>query len=363
MGIVLSHTTALEALRSWSLRKRLARGERCVAIAPSHPCDVSAEGDLGSLSGVLSSPVNQLVSQKRAARRDVRSFAHLQSGPLPEGSGVPLSGGVVCASPEQLAVQMAPSLTYLELVFLLSELMGLYAICPAMEDGMFQRRVPLTTPELIEQHLVRLGSRPGTQAVRRALGDACVRSGSPQETRLCLRLGLRPGMGGHNLNVLSMNDPVRVARVSNRMSEGTRKPDVLVGSPDGERFAAIEYHGVVHDRHVVQVQDANRTNELKAMGIAEYVVRKEQYDDLDYMDGLVGIIRRELGYPRIGMTRAEAERRRALRDQLRRELDAIDGVTWDGRARELARDSFSSDPEETSPEVHEEVPLEAYGLE
>lgn len=370
MSILLSHTTALEALRRWELRGRLARGERCAAQPPPAPPSSSELDALARrvpLLAVLPRPLEVLVYEGRSGvRGDVR--ASLQRTPLPAGSSFDLGHGVLCASPEQLAVEMASRLTELELVLLLSELMGLYAVAPSTEDGMYQREAPLTTPEQTRAYLAALGPRPGVARVRRALGRACVRSGSPRETKLSLRLALKPALGGYHLNALSMNDPVTVRRIHDRMEEGVRKPDILLGSPDGERVVAVEYHGRRHEGALRVAQDAARTNELKARGIGEFVVRKEQYDDIDYLDGLVAAIRRELGLPRIGMTSAQAALRRERRQALYEELEHIDGVTWGGRAREAERERrrLAADPEAEGLAEYESaravVPVEAYGL-
>ena len=85
---------------------------------------------------------------------------------------------------------MAPDLSRLELTVLLSELMGLYSIVPEADGGMIQRTVPLAVPEDFERLLAYIGSVNGASLLREALGDACVRSGSPRETKLSLRLGL-----------------------------------------------------------------------------------------------------------------------------------------------------------------------------
>ena len=334
MTTFLSHTTALEAMRRWDLRSRLATGERCAAIVPPNPDDVESLLDPGSLLGSLEKPLHLLVSTPRSLVRTELAHAHLQSGPLPDGSALQVADGVLCSSPELLAVQMAPLLTRLELIYLLSELLGFYAICPASKDGMFQRREPLSTPERMLKFLGRMGGRPGVQMVRRALGEACVGSGSPRETR-------------------------------DRMQTGVRKPDILLASPDGRRIAAMEYLGRVHDASSQLAQDANRTNELKAIGVSEYVVRREQYGDLEYMDGLVAEVRRELGLPRIGMTRATAEARKERRRALCEELDRIDGVSWTGRTRERAAREAEKDGAEKDALVVAEtivVPLDAYGL-
>ena len=91
---------------------------------------------------------------------------------------------------------------------------------------------------------------------------------------------------------------------------------------------------------------------------------KVQYRDLDYMDELAEILRQELGLPRHRATRKVAEWRRSRRAALYEELERIDGVRWDGRARERARDEKGSSP--AAPQITDGgwdvVPVEAYGL-
>ena len=362
MDGILSHETALEVLRRRDLRGRVARGERPAIEAP--PLAPRRDELLARIEGSpvlrgISLPLDLLVSSDGGRVRTALSRAHLQRAPLPAGSVVRLAEGVFCTAPEQLAVQMAPRLTMLELAVLLSELMGTYSIDADLEDGMSQRLVPLMTREGLLAHLDALGSRPGVLRVRRAAAMACVGSGSPRETKLSMRFGLKPAHGGHHLNVLSMNEPLEVRRIIGSMRAGVRKPDLLIGGPEG-RIVAVEYLGRHHDEPARLVQDANRTNELKAIGVSEYVIRREQYADLDYMDGIADAIRRELGLPRIGLAPDERERRRVRRAELFEELERIDGTHWDGRARERLRAAGAPEPAEA--DGWDVVPLSAYGL-
>lgn len=370
MELFVSHTTALRILRRWELRHRLARGERCDVAAPSSlPDRTQVAAIVAGIPALIAedAPIEVIVSSGRPGPRRGNLHAHLCRTPLPPGSAVRVCDDVVCASPELVAVQMAPSLTFLELVFLLSELLGLYAICPESEEGMFQRQVPLTTPERLLSYLDALGTLPGTGLVRRALTCACVRSGSPRETKLALRLGLRPGLGGYGLNVLAMNEPVMVARIGDALSSGVRRPDIIIARngvtavPEPSELVAVEYNGRHHNEPARIAQDATRSNELRARGMPEYVIRREHYADLDYLDGLVAHIRRDLGLPRIGMTRREARRRRRLRQRLYEELERIDGVSWEGQRRAEEAGGRGSGPAEMG-EWPDLVPVEAYGV-
>ena len=361
MDILLSHTTALEALRTWGARSPIGTG---AAPAPEVPEKVPLQAELlarigdNDLLASLSRPLHLLATRTRGSRRTALVHEHLQSGPLPGGSVIRLAPGLCCIAPEELAVEMSLSLTLLELAVLLSELMGLYAICPSCRKGMYQRERPLMTPESLLSHLDALGTRRGTRLVRRALAMACVRSGSPRETKLALRLSLKPSLGGYGLHVLSMNEPLEVRRIHDRMQRGVRRPDILVAGPERpgqeRKVAAVEYNGVDHDAPERIAEDANRTNELVAIDVPEFIVRREQYRDLAYMDGLVERIRERLG---IARPAAGPERRRRLRRarwELYLELERIDGVTWGGRERERARAGTGA---------WDVVPTEAYGLD
>lgn len=371
MGLFLSHTTALEALRRWDLRNRLATGERCSAPVPSH---LPRGAELAELlvhaphPVMPGHPIEVVIASGRPGLRASGVYAHLWRGPLPPDSTIRLAEGVVCAAPELVAVQMAPDLTDLELVVLLGELLGLYAVCPGTEDGMFQRNEPLTTPQRMTAYLDALGSRRGTARVRRALARASVRSGSPRETKVTLRLSLKPALGGYGLNVLAMNAPVTVQRINDALATGVRKPDILIGAPqegaelDFSKIVAVEYNGWRHGEPIRAAQDATRSNELKARGVPEYVIWKEQYDDLDYMDGLVTRIRRDLGMPRIGLTTEVARERRRLRQRLYEELELMDGVRWNGRERERRRAARAAEPVYVPEPDWDVVPVDAYGF-
>ena len=362
MKIVLSHISALEALRLCGNLEVLAPLPHDDTLPPPR---VPRKPDLRAIIGRsplltrLDQPLHLLVSSDEGRSRNALVRTHLQSYPMPEGSLLGLGSEVACVSPEHLVVQMAPQLTQLELACLIDELMGLYAISLAAPDGMIQREQPLMTAASLCAHLDELGPVPGVRQARSALADARERSGSPRESKLSLRYLLKPARGGYHLNVLSMNEPFVVERIYDRMGEGVRRTDLLIGGPSvlegrtAGKVVAVEYLGRYHNDPARLVEDANRTNELKAIGVSEYVIRREHYRDLDYMDGLARKIRAELGLPRIALTQAEQVRRRSKRLGLYRELELIDGINWEGKQRERER---------RERELCDVVPLDAYGL-
>lgn len=368
MDILISHFSALEVVRLQTLRRALEERHRCDALVPGRgPRDdelarlIAAAPSLSTLT----TPVEVLVAGEAGRRRSRLVRTHVAPQLPPAGSAFLVAPGVCCVSPEHLVVQLAPRLTELELIVLLSELMGAYSVAPELEDGMYQRRAAVTTRELIEAHLDGLGTFTGVTRVRRALRRACVGSGSPRETKLALRLGLNPARGGYGLDVLSMNDPLEVVRIRDRMRTGVRRPDILLRAPAGAMRngrpllgAAVEYDGKDHASEEAHARDAERHNELTAIGVVEYLVTKAQYRDLAYMDGLVDLIRRDLGTPAKRRTHAEAARLRRLRLRLYQELERIDGVRWDGVRRR--REQAQAQGEDAGWDA---VPVDAYGLD
>lgn len=370
MATLLSHTTALEVLRSTAMKRQLERGERASVVIPEAPPAAEELAPVLARFPQLTRPLEVTVSRKgpRGPRGLVK--VHVSRVPLPERSAIKLADGLYCASPEHVVVQMAPQLTHLELVFLLGDLMGTYAIAPDLEDGMYERQRPLTDRASIAAHLMALGPMPGTAQVRAALAVACERSASPYETRLSMRLGLKPALGGYNLNVLSMNAPIEVARIGRALAPGVRKPDVLLGATSpGAPFDGVsfDYNGGVHETPQSYERDVRRQNEMLAVNFKNYVLTKRLYDDLDYLDDLVSRVRRDLGLERPHLTRSEAARRRNLRQWLHDELELIDGVHWNGRERErrarAEAERLLAEPSLTEAPGVELVPLEAYGLE
>lgn len=358
MDILLSHTTALEALRLYG------RGAPSASDAPSSlptKAELVSLIDRTPMLARLTKPLHLLSSGGRGRRRTKLAHGHLCGASLPKRSVMRLASGVLCVTPERLCVEMAPLLTQLELVVLMSELLGLYAIDPSAEDGMRQRDQPLMTPESLLAFLEDCPSARGTTETRNALALACVRSGSPRETKLSLRLALKPSRGGYGLNVLAMNEPLEVRRIENRMRRGIRKPDILIAGPElpgGVRMVvAVEYNGRHHDEPCRLAQDAARSNELKAIDVVEFIVRREHYRDLDYMDGLAHLIREKLGMRAVSWTVREQALYRQRRRELYNELELIDGINWNGRERERrARSVAALDSD------WDTVPVEAYGL-
>ena len=226
---------------------------------------------------------------------------------------------------------MARIATHLELVLLICELCGLYAIQPNSPTGMIQRYRPLTTIDRILKFAESLNRTPGTAALRGACQDSFSCSGSPQENKLSIRCAWKRSAGGYGLSIVSLKEELEVGWiVSTSGTSRIRKPDLLFRRPSKEVPAiCLDYKGRVHLDQGRPGADDARQNELIAAGMRPYTILSEQYQDMDYMDALIdGTIRRDLGLKTRSVTpeRALLERRR--REALLAELNVIDGLSW-----------------------------------
>lgn len=352
METMLTHTSALEALRM------LVRApvREPFAMPDAHP---DVEGAVRSWQEAFGSnptlPLHVLVPPGSPRVRSCGLITHaMSSDGVPRGS-IRLVSGLSAVLPEDLCLRMAPGLTKLELLVLMEELMGTYAIREDLPDGMLTRPFALLTPDDVRACIASAASQRGANRVRWAFGRTIPGSASPRESKLALRLSLKPALGGYGLCVLALNREVEVASVGGALTQA-RRPDVLLCNPElGERgpLVALEYDGAVHLEEERHSRDIRRTNELVAAGLSEYVLDKALYGSQRYMDSLVTRIRHDLGLSRQHLSKAQEEARSARRRELYEELERIDGITWNGRSRKA---------EEPQPEPDDVVPLEAYGV-
>ncbi len=164
MEVLLTHTTALEVLRRPDLQRRVVTAQRDAATVPDRaPTRAGMEAMLARspLLAGLGRPLELLGSSPSARIGNDLVRTHVMSASLPAGSTIEVAFGVRVVSPELLPVLMAPRLTELELIVLLSELLGTYAIDLARQKGMWQRREPLTPPDRIRALLDALGPCEG----------------------------------------------------------------------------------------------------------------------------------------------------------------------------------------------------------
>lgn len=359
MDIVITHMGALKLLRLPSLADTLTlRRPLPLRVPDCVPCADELAEKLGELSalGYDAHSLELMVRDPAARTRTEYVTTHTQQESLPATSFIRIADGIWAVSPEHLCVQLATRLTRAELLVLMGELLGTYAL---PESGMYSRTAPCMTKDSLARHLDVLGGFRGVRAAREALALAPENSASPMETKLFLRVSLPMRLGGYALPVQAMNEKLEVGRIGWKEATVERRPDITLLPKDDAStdyaFVALEYDGGGHLTRAQQAEDQRRSNEILAYGGRGYRVNKELYDSLDYMDALMGAVASDLGRTPRRVTRAVRERRRLKRAELKRELDLIDAREWNGRARAKAAPADSG--ESASDDL---VPLDAY---
>lgn len=338
MDIVISHSVALEVARRPYFHRLLPAAQGCSLDMPDRmpsPCELEEARRACPLLSGIDGPIGVLVSNHNAHHGSSAAVAHIRKGPIPRGGLIELAPGVRCASPNLVALQLAPRLSRIELLMLLSELLGLYTI--SSDEGgaeLVQRSRPLAAPETMGAFLAQMRGTRCVAEVQRALRHAPVNAASPMEAKLFIRAREPYTRGGYAMGPVLLNDPVRLEALSSRVTTlKTRKPDLLFLGADGseQRGACLDYMGSHHDQGSQVRRDTGRRNELIANGFSPYEIYKEHYDDLDYLDALMARIRSETGQPhhKVPPSRAawEADRRR----ELWRELEGIRMEAWTRR--------------------------------
>ena len=328
MDIVISHMTALHFMRNSRFAYRPASNCDLPCHAPTID-ELRSAAAICPMLGKLKGPWGVLLANKDSSRSTKRLNVHVWSTALPKGALVQIAPGIRCVSPAFLPLLVSSRLKPREMDLLLSELMGLYAVCEKNPGGLAQRRRPLLTPDGLREFMDALEGSWGKKKVRAALKTAPALAASPQEAKLYLRATLSFARGGYNMGRVVLNEPQEIER----LGIGAiiiRKPDLLfIGGKGG---VCLDYMGSWHDNKTQVLRDTKRRNELLANGFTPYEIFKEQYDDLAYMDNLMLAIREDLEMPPVDESREEAARRRRARHQLWTVLDHIDMTSWTQRA-------------------------------
>lgn len=304
MDTLVSHNTALRLLRDPELNLADRPTNARVLYAPPSAMDSLTARELSNGASALrraGEPLDFATSDPHGARSHASYVSHVFGMQLPARSIIDAGSGLWCCGAELTALQLAGCLSELQLVVLLCELMGTYAISPAVVGGIAQRPRPLTDPDRLDSFLADSEGVRGAKALRRAAKLAFAGSASPYETKLALRLCLPAKKGGYGLKLLSMNEGIAVERLGGTGNQRLRRPDILIAPYEGSgaKPVALEYDGEAsHMTREGVLSDTLRGNELKAMGISEYRINKALYRDINYMEDIVALVRAEAGYPR-----------------------------------------------------------------
>lgn len=275
---------------------------------------------------VLGFPLYTLVRTrgKRTCPASIRQRLFL--GELPRESVLETEHGFLVTSPLLTAFVMSRHLTDLQLLFVLAELCGLFAVCalPAALEAELSRairsgaipksfgwaRCPSedgTASNLWRREALVLG-----EDLDRFCSDVCgmrygkrfiavshlvpLGAASPFEVETYLLLGLPRSLGGEGFCDIELNVEVAL-NTSARAIVGKSRVyiDLLLSSPDGERQVAIECQGKAsHGRAGDGLRDADRMTALQAMGYDVFLLTHGQISDEDRFHAIVKAVCRLL---------------------------------------------------------------------
>lgn len=261
---------------------------------------------------------------KRTCPASIRQRLFL--GELPRESVLETEHGFLVTSPLLTAFVMSRHLTDLQLLFVLAELCGLFAVCalPAALEAELSRAIDLgAIPK--SMGWARCPSEDGTASdmwrrealvlgedLDRFCSDVCgmrygkrfiavshlvpLGAASPFEVEAYLLLGLPRSLGGEGFCGIELNVEVTLSTSARAIVRKSRVYiDLLLSSPDGERQVAIECQGKgSHGRAGDGLRDADRMTALQAMGYDVLLLTHGQISDEDRFRAIVKAVCRML---------------------------------------------------------------------
>ena len=213
------------------------------------------------------------------------------------------SFSVLISSPFELLFQMASKLSLLELVLLISEFQGRFVIDASTGELQSNWYSPLFKKSELLAYLSKKKGARSFRKVKAAVDLSVENAASPMEVKLALRALMPVYKGGYAIPCVELNKEFEIQSISGIKSQKKcRAIDLLLSSgvlnPKESQNVALEYNGSVHESIDSADRDYKRNNELLAAGIEEFVISKNEYDDIVFMDNLFTVIRSRLNLPR-----------------------------------------------------------------
>lgn len=262
-----------------------------------------------------------LDAHQRSKSRSVKY--HVWSSDIPEGSFY-RSGNMLVSSPEFVFLQMAGTLTVVQLAALGCELCGLFILQPrserllAIPNDAPTRRFPLTSAEKLRQYLdLSAGARHLGKA-KRALRYVVDNSRSPMECVTALQLYLPPKLGGYGIPKPTMNPIIHLDDIARKIA-GKRwcEGDACWI----EHKLDLEYNGAVHAGTAQMRSDTGRIIALQHMGWTVIAVTSAQVLDIEQFEAVVDQIAKPLKHRIRSNTRGATLARLRLHEDLSDWLD------------------------------------------
>ncbi len=258
-------------------------------------------------------PLHVLVDRRSKQRASGGIVTHLCEHPLPEGSFCRIDHNVFVSSPEATLVQLAPSLPYADLLELMLEFCGGYAIDDASERG-FQERPALTSAAQLETFVRRMGGRRGAKAIRPLLRYVVDDSASPMESIVLMLLCLPSKLGGYQLPIPQHNVEIPITE---RARSQTKRKSLVCDLYWWEFHLDVECDSTLYHSSKEQLGiDSDRRIILDAMGHQYVGITRWQLEhDEDFLNAVLAI-RRAMGLKLRNAPEAIQKKRVALREYL-----------------------------------------------
>lgn len=333
MKILLTNITALSLFRqSEALHSSRSRSSCATALIPEKP---PTPRDLEDLNNMLGHYLNNeqtkglrphvLISNPRFSRSSKNFKVHVIKAKLPGNCVVNFNSKIAVVSPELLLASFAQKSSFLELIYLISEMCSNF-IHQDNELGIKVIDSPITNIDKIRKFFIKNQHIRGAKKILKCCQFACQNAMSPMEIKLFMRMTLPVRMGGYGFKDISLN-PTLNAELMGRLVKTTvvRKPDLLIrvnSARSKYQYVALEYNGDFHKNQVIS--DSLRANELVALGIRSFTVWNTQYGDIDYMDKLARTLAKCVGTQQKDINRRVSPDKRVSRLHLLNKLRFVE---------------------------------------
>ena len=284
MTSLLSHISAFKYWRHVGTPGFIVPEPSRTTIAP--PNFAVSDFDWLVNTSVLSRPLHGLTSVKHK-RTNEPAVRHVAYQELPFGSVCSISPEQRITSPELTIIQIAPLLSFTELVCIICEFCGLFTINESLENPLI-KRAPLTSVAKIAAFCQRAKGLTGVAKAAKATKYAHDRSRSPMETATILLFTLPQQRGGYSLSGARLNRKITLSPKARKMAGIDRlEPDIAW--PKAKII--VEYDSkAFHNQEARISNDARRKNAFTTSGFQVITLTSSQLNSKTEMDKIAAHI-------------------------------------------------------------------------
>lgn len=310
MTIILSHTSALDVLRSPRAEAppcakppaHNAREESAIRFetVPNAKAAKLLETtkplslELAETMGILypngdERRVHHLIPNEAFRSRSRIAAPHTFPHKLPSRALTPVARSLYMTSPSFTFFLLAPTLPICQTVALAYELCGSYRLAA----GSFEQHAPLATTAALSTCAAELAHARGASAARRSAKFVMDGSASPMETMLATILSLPCKYGGYGLPTPLLNHRIDLSPNAQRIA---RKRFVKCDLfwPDGN--LCVEYNSNKHHTGAERIDsDARRQAALLDMGVTVITITAGQILNVESCDAAAKAIAKKIG--------------------------------------------------------------------